>query len=658
MVRKILGLLFIILPFLPLFSWAGDPVDLTYSYTGYDWFLGIAIVTAVAWCLCYVPVILAGIFRAAVLVTRLSDRAFELVSLVWIATTSLITASRTFNNRPHLIDAIVQLFQAKIFAAGRVSVPAPSHLGFFLTQHMLFDDGKWYSQYAPGHALLEAVGYCFGSPLLAMITVSVVTASVIFRTTRNMYGSHTARLVLLMLSLSSFFIFMSASYMNHISALFFSTIELYAFERLKKTNKIFYAILIGAALGYGFTVRSLDFIAAGAAIMLMCLRSLYADKEVSLKFLVTSSFFVGIGGVLTAAPYFIYNKLTTGSYLLPGFIKLWGHAHDLGFHATPWGEVHTPLRGVLNQLITINLLNEYLFESAVPVLVIIGIALVCGGLKRAWDFDLLLGFLAVPFLYVFYWHRDSFLGPRYLYTTLPFILPLLARSFEEVFILVGNRTFGKAGIIKPVPARSLIIMMILVSVAYSVGYGIPSRESLYRTGMSSMKLDIALLAREKGINNAIIFVPVSWGGRIIAELRELGVSASAVEKTYRTVDHCELQQLIDRSLLTPMNSAVLEDELEKRIASHEPVQKVRLNDDPTLRLRTDVPLTEGCKEQITYDQHWYTNYEPHLLENDPRLTGSLIFARDLRERNSLLLAEYPNRTGYLFDGQNFTVLQK
>src|SRR5712664_2857151 len=68
-----------------------------------------------------------------------------------------------FRCRPVMVDEIVQLFQARIFAAGTVKAPPPALPEFLTTQHLIVDEHGWYAQYPPGHSALLALGLWVGA---------------------------------------------------------------------------------------------------------------------------------------------------------------------------------------------------------------------------------------------------------------------------------------------------------------------------------------------------------------------------------------------------------------------------------------------------------------------------------------------------------------
>lgn len=152
---------------------------------------------------------------------------------------------------------------------------------------------------------------------------------------------------------------------------------------------------------------------------------------------------------------------------------------------------------------------------------------------------------------------------------------------------------------------------------------------------------------------------MSWGNRLTAELRGLGASAAAVERAYRTVDHCDLDGLVRTARSEGWSAGRVEAALESLRDAARPVERTdRLNGDPTLRLRRDrSSLPARCQSEIGYDRRGYTNYSPHLTVNAPELDGSYVVARDLRERNEELRRVFPDRPAFLYRDGRFRRLR-
>ncbi len=173
---------------------------------------------------------------------------------------------------------------------------------------------------------------------------------------------------------------------------------------------------------------------------------------------------------------------------------------------------------------------------------------------------------------------------------------------------------------------------------------------MYRSGLASMKVDLTVEARARGLSDVVIFVPVSWGNRLLARMRGLGASASGAETAYRQSDHCMLELTLrraERERWTRDRTAAAIAELGPG-GEPVPVGSPLSNGDPTLRLATGVSTAVECLGEIEYDRTGYYNYSPFLADQDPTLAGSLVIARDLRARNGELLEAYPGRAAYVF----------
>jgi len=56
-------------------------------------------------------------------------------------------------------DTVSYLFQAKLFARGKLCLPAPPEYGFSPSPHINILNGKWYSKYPFGNALMLTPGF-------------------------------------------------------------------------------------------------------------------------------------------------------------------------------------------------------------------------------------------------------------------------------------------------------------------------------------------------------------------------------------------------------------------------------------------------------------------------------------------------------------------
>lgn len=644
---RVVGVVLLTIPFVPILEIFGEVKGATAYVPPGEWALGLAIFGVGAWLIA--RALGDRVVGAAIRLVRWVEarRSVVLVTsgALVLCGVLLVVSWFVFRHRPHLVDSVVQLFQAKIFASGMVQAPLPPSKGFFATLHMVLDQSGWYSQYPPGHSLLLVPGVWLGAPWIVPLLLSIGTWFALVGFARSVWDRTTAIMTGALLLLCPFFWFMGASFMNHVPALFFVSLALYSLARWERESAPVWMGLAGAALGGAFLARPLTALSVGLVLGLVVLlerREWRAIGAASLAFLALASL------------YLMYNAVTTGNPLLPGYVKLWGGAHGLGFHLSPWGEVHTPWTGARNELLDLSLLNVFLFEWPVPSLLPLGIALSAGWMAGdRWVGRLVVSFLVIPAVYLFYWHRDAFLGPRYLYTGIAFLLPLTARASIQGVRRLREVRWGRripAGrLIRPIDAGAFLIALIGLCFAYAVFWGIPQRFTIYATGMSSMKVDVVDRAEAAGLEPGVLFVATSWGNRLLAEMYGMGVPAHLAERVYRSSDHCHVQEIVDRADREGWSLKRLESELSNAIVPRKTlVAPVRLNGDPTLLLTPDELLTERCVEELRHDRPGYTVYVPHLVENEPRLEGPWIVARDLHEKNERLSSSHPGLPRYRY----------
>jgi len=651
---RMFGWFLLLVPFVPL-AWLFGEIDRTRGLVPpNEALLGLFVFGCLA------------VFGARLLPARVPERVLQILdrergagskitggAVLLLVVLLLVTAVFAFARRPLLIDSVIQWFQAQIFASGRLYAEAPPDEAFFAVQHMLVDGGRWYSQYPPGHSALLGLGAALGAGWLVPVALSLGTALLLYGFTRRAYDLATARTTVVVLALAPFFWFMGASHMNHVSALFFVAAFLYLLVLWEGNGSPWVLFGAGLAIGAAFLSRPLTALAVGIALAPFVLARAWRERD-------ARSVLAGaLGALALVLVYLGYNAATTGDPLLPGYIKLWGADHGLGFHTTPWGEMHSPLAGVRNELTDLALLSSLMFEGPVPALLPAGLLFAEGWASKEWDQRLMLGFLAIPLAYLFYWHRDAFLGPRYLYSGLAFLAPLTARGLLELFRRTAGRTLWKGAALTRVPVQSAAGMLLVLSFVYAAAYSTPRRFHVYRSGLASMKVDLAAEARAHSVGDAVVFVSVSWGNRLLARMRGLGVSASGAETAYRQGDHCALELILRR--------AEAEDWSRDRTAAAVselgpggqtvPASSPLTNGDPTLRLVPGVDLPAVCLDQIAYDRAGYSNYSPFLADQDPSLKGPLVIARDLRERNRELAEAYPQRRALLYRNGRFIPLE-
>ena len=177
------------------------------------------------------------------------------------------------------------------------------------------------------------------------------------------------------------------------------------------------SIVCATALGVALLCR--PYTTAWIAIS-MGIAAIVMRKQLSIRHIL-----IGAVPLIAAGLAFLaYNAATTGHPLLFGYIAAHGKEHLPGFHQDPWVEQpHTIIQGVKYLIGNLNGLNYYLFQWPVPSLFFVVLYLAFGK-KETWDW-VLVGWMISLFVgHIFYFFSSYYLGPRFVYETLPAVILL------------------------------------------------------------------------------------------------------------------------------------------------------------------------------------------------------------------------------------------
>ena len=115
---------------------------------------------------------------------------------------------------PRIHDDVAQLFQARLFAHGRLFASSPPVPQFFDMMPMI-NDGKWYSQYPPGHPVMLMLGVLIHAPWLINPLLGALTVVVTYFLGKEVYDEPVARLGALLLAFSPYLALTSGQFINH-----------------------------------------------------------------------------------------------------------------------------------------------------------------------------------------------------------------------------------------------------------------------------------------------------------------------------------------------------------------------------------------------------------------------------------------------------------
>jgi hypothetical protein len=396
--------------------------------------------------------------QAGVLKTRLP--IIVLLGAIFVFVFTNLVSYLLFGHIPHINDEIGYLFQAKIFALGKLYAPSPCGGEAFNFPHVI-NNGRWYSQYPPGFPAILLFGLIVGAPWLVNPLLAALSVIVFYVLGREIYGEAEGRLTAVLGSFSIWFLLTSSTMLSHTSSmLLFSLFLLFLFKSLRSPT-LGNGIAAGLSLGGALLIRPYTVAAISVPLVLyLALRSI-RRPGMSRRNLAgfVALLLVAIAGIM------IYNQLTNGHPLKMGYVVRYGEAHNIGFGRAGYGQTpHTPGMGAF--LIGKNLaaINKYLFGwPLTSLLFLIPFVFPLGEDRKRAEADLLIvaSFVSLAAGLFFYWGSYVFLGARMFFESLPLLLLMTSRGILKTPSFF-KRFFPRAAVkaVKIALAWTLALLMI------------------------------------------------------------------------------------------------------------------------------------------------------------------------------------------------------
>lgn len=413
-----------------------------------------------------------------------------------------------FEHLPHTRDSIAQVFHAKIFAAGELTVSSPEHREFFdlkndRNQSTMINNGKWYSQFPPGHSFLLMLGVLLDAAWLVNPLLGTLTIILLYFIGKELYDEKTGRIAAVLGLLSPFVVFMSSEFMNHSSTMFFFVLFVLSFAKVVHGKRLVYAFLAGIAAGMMFNIRPLT------AAALIFPFGLYGGYLLTVRFreyllplfslTVTVLIFIGI--------LLSFNFLTNGDPLIFGYVALYGPEHMPGFGRAAWGDPHTPAFGLRKTLNDLTGMNKFLFEWPVPSLLFVFL-LFATLTRNKWDYLLLAAFFSLVIAYFFYWFHQWLFGPRFLFEAAAALILLTARGIQRIPELLKN-ILPNSQIAEKLSKMTVLFLGICFLIT-GVG-NVPALMRYYGDSFQGVDRKVLQAVEQHGLKKAIVFTRSNYG---------------------------------------------------------------------------------------------------------------------------------------------------
>jgi 4-amino-4-deoxy-L-arabinose transferase-like glycosyltransferase len=428
--------------------------------------------------------------------------AFLLIALV---------SQDIFERIPHVEDEAAYLFQAQVFAQGRLSVPTPPSPESYWSPFVLDYGGQRFSKYPPGYSLLLSLGVRAGKPWIVNALLGSLALWFIAQLGRAIYSPTTGLLAAALGLTCPVFLAESASLLSHPTSLFFTTLFLWSLARLIQNptdNPRRFAVVAGLALGYLAITRPYDAIGVGLPFALYGLaRALRGDRA-----LLHYGTIAAAVALLFSLMLPLYWYWLTGNFANP-YRFVWPYDRP-GFGPDVGPEGYTLATGLAYARLNLRALSTgFLGWPGYLNVIFLWLPFVVRPRNR-WNYLLLASLISLVSLHVTYWYyggRDAGF-PRYYYAGLPTLLLLTARGIETTTVALRRLAvgvhppFGKAASGMGLSfAKPTLYLALIGLVLYNGLIFLPAQLSAFR-GKSGITAAPLRVVQDAGITNAIVFV--------------------------------------------------------------------------------------------------------------------------------------------------------
>ncbi|MGD2112843.1 MAG: hypothetical protein PVI50_05615 [Gammaproteobacteria bacterium] len=449
---------------------------------------------------------------------------FAMLGALWVVALSTLLSVCVYEQHPHIADEVVYLLHANYLAHGMLAMPLPPVPEAFNIDLMIYDQDRWFSAFPPGWPAMLAVGSLLGAPWLVNPLLAGLCVLLAYALSRELLSRGGARLVVLLMCLSPWFIFLAMSFMAHIFTLACVLAAALAIARLRARASLLPAVLAGALLGVTSLIRPLDGLAVAAVLGLWSLgmRS-WRDRFIYIPVFVMASLLVGalalpynhhLTGDPTSFPVMAYFD----KYYAPGVNALgFGADRGLDWRGLDPFPGHGLRDVILNNYLNTFAVNVELFGWVTGSLLPLLVLFLAGAAGRA-DYRLLLVVLVVAGLHSLYWFNGGpDYGARYWFLIL---LPVIALTVRGA-CFIGSRL--------PDPQTRMtqvVTGMLALSIAGTVAF-MPWRAVDKYFHYNNMRPDIRQLAQANDFSNGLVLVS---GNRFDDYMSAAVYNAPEVEK--------------------------------------------------------------------------------------------------------------------------------
>ncbi|NIT99564.1 MAG: hypothetical protein GWN01_01050, partial [Nitrosopumilaceae archaeon] len=193
---------------------------------------------------------------------------FAILCALWVFGFALILNIFSYERHPHIPDEVVYLYQAEYFSEGHLTLNLPPFPEAFNVNLMYYDEDnqRWFSPVPPGWPAFLALGSLIDLPFLLNPLLAGINILLSYLLIREISDNSIARISIMLLSVSPWYIFMAMNYMTHTFTLTSALVAALAAIRMKTFCSAKWALISGAAIGAVSLIRPLEGLAVAIVL--------------------------------------------------------------------------------------------------------------------------------------------------------------------------------------------------------------------------------------------------------------------------------------------------------------------------------------------------------------------------------------------------------
>ncbi|MDP1544766.1 MAG: glycosyltransferase family 39 protein [Anaerolineales bacterium] len=259
-----------------------------------------------------------------------SDVLALIISLAAVLAVYIIS-DRLFEQMPHIEDEMAYVWQAQVFAEGKLTLPSPPGAASLTIPYVVDYQGQRFAKYPPGWPIMLALGLKLNARSWVNPVLAGFSIWFIYVLGKRLFGQRVALFASFLTLLSPFFLFNAAMLFPHTWTLFLSLAFIMAWlDTLVFSDGSFpkpiSAITAGLSLGVLAFTRPLTAIGVCLPFVFHAILLLYRGERTTRIRVVVIGLLAGLlGGII-----FIWQFAVTGDALLNPY-TLWWPYDKVGF---------------------------------------------------------------------------------------------------------------------------------------------------------------------------------------------------------------------------------------------------------------------------------------------------------------------------------------